>query len=86
MNWFLNADQAHIPSAPATAFAHIGLGNNIICVDPEHDVVAVMRWIDGGAIDGFVAASSRPWIRLDSNRQLSSGHCPRRGPQQTQYR
>ena len=54
MNWFLNADQAHIPSAPATAFAHIGLGNNIICVDPEHDVIAVMRWIDGGAIDDFV--------------------------------
>jgi hypothetical protein len=23
-------------------------------VDPEHDVVAVMRWIEGGATDGFV--------------------------------
>jgi hypothetical protein len=21
---------------------------------PEHDVVAVMRWIEGGAADGFV--------------------------------
>jgi hypothetical protein len=54
MNWFLNTDKALISSAPASAFAHIGLGNNIIYVDPENDVVAVMRWIDGGSIDGFV--------------------------------
>jgi hypothetical protein len=32
----------------------IGTGNNIIYVDPEHDVVAVRRWINGGAADGFV--------------------------------
>jgi hypothetical protein len=54
MNWFLNTDRALLPSAPVSAFAHIGMGNNIIYVDPEHDVVAVMRWIEGGATDGFV--------------------------------
>jgi CubicO group peptidase (beta-lactamase class C family) len=54
MNWFLNTNKALIPSAPTSAFAHIGLGNNIIYVDPENDVVAVMRWIDGGSIDGCV--------------------------------
>jgi CubicO group peptidase (beta-lactamase class C family) len=54
MNWFLNTGRALLPSAPVTAFAHIGTGNNIIYVDPEHDVVAVMRWIEGGAADGFV--------------------------------
>jgi hypothetical protein len=43
-----------LPSAPVTAFAHIGMGNNMIYVHPEHDVVAVMRWIEGGATDGFV--------------------------------
>jgi hypothetical protein len=26
----------------------------MIFVDPEHDLVAVARWIDGGAMDGFV--------------------------------
>ena len=26
----------------------------MIFVDPEHDLVAVARWIEGGAIDGFV--------------------------------
>jgi len=26
----------------------------MVYVDPEHDIVAVVRWIDGGAIDGFL--------------------------------
>jgi hypothetical protein len=30
------------------------LGSNIIYVDREQHVVAVMRWIEGGAADGFV--------------------------------
>ena len=54
MNWFLNTDRKLWPSAPATAFGHIGNGTNIVYVDPEHDIVAVLRWIDGKAIDGFV--------------------------------
>ena len=54
MNWFLNTDKKLFPSAPATAFAHIGNGANVIYVDPEHDLVAVVRWIDSAAIDGFV--------------------------------
>jgi CubicO group peptidase (beta-lactamase class C family) len=54
MNYFLNTDRKLWPSAPATAFAHIGNGTNIIYVDPEHDLVAVVRWIDNKAIDGFL--------------------------------
>jgi CubicO group peptidase (beta-lactamase class C family) len=54
MNWYLNTDKKRWPSAPATAFAHIGNGTNMVYVDPEHDLVAVVRWIDGGAIDGFL--------------------------------
>ena len=54
MNWYLNTDRKLWPSAPATAFAHIGNGTNMIYVDREHDLVAVVRWIDGGAIDGFL--------------------------------
>jgi CubicO group peptidase (beta-lactamase class C family) len=54
MNWFLNTGRALLPGAPATAFTHIGLGSNIIYVDREQHVVAVMRWIEGGAADGFV--------------------------------
>jgi CubicO group peptidase (beta-lactamase class C family) len=54
MNWFLNTDRKYLPSAPASAFAHIGNGTNMIYVDPEHDLVAVVRWIDTKALDGFV--------------------------------
>jgi hypothetical protein len=41
-------------SAPASAFAHIGNGTNIVYIDPDHDVVAVVRWIERRAIDEFV--------------------------------
>jgi CubicO group peptidase (beta-lactamase class C family) len=54
MNWFLNTDRKYIPSAPASAFVHIGNGLNMIYVDPEHDLVAVVRWIDNKAMDEFV--------------------------------
>jgi len=54
MNWYNNRDRKLLPSAPASAFAHIGNGTNMIYVDPEHDVVAVVRWIDRKALDEFV--------------------------------
>ena len=54
MNWFLNTDKKLYPSAPASAFVHIGNGTNMIYVDPEHDLVIVARWIENGKIDGFI--------------------------------
>jgi CubicO group peptidase (beta-lactamase class C family) len=54
MNWFLNTDKKLLPSAPASAVVHIGNGTNMIYVDQENDVVAVVRWIERPAIDGFV--------------------------------
>jgi CubicO group peptidase (beta-lactamase class C family) len=54
MNWFLNTDRKYVPSAPASVFIHVGNGTNVIIVDPDHDVVAVVRWIENGAVDGFV--------------------------------
>jgi CubicO group peptidase (beta-lactamase class C family) len=54
MNWYNNRDGKLLPSAPRSAFMHIGNGTNAIYVDPEHDVVVVLRWIENGAIDGFV--------------------------------
>jgi CubicO group peptidase (beta-lactamase class C family) len=54
MNWFLNTDQKLYPAAPATAFVHTGAGSNLIYVDPEHDIVAVVRWIQGSAMNGFI--------------------------------
>jgi CubicO group peptidase (beta-lactamase class C family) len=54
MNWFLNTDRTYVPSGPASAFIHVGNGTNIVYVDPENDIVAVVRWIENGAVDGFV--------------------------------
>jgi len=54
MNWFLNTDHKLLPSAPLTAFVHIGNGVNMIYVDPEHELVAVVRWIENNAMDGMV--------------------------------
>jgi len=48
MNRFLNTNRQLLPSAPASAFVHIGTGTNMIFVDSEHDLVAVARSIDGG--------------------------------------
>lgn len=54
MNWFLNTGRKFLPSAPETAFTHVGNGNNIIYVDPEHELVAVIRWIDGRSQDAVI--------------------------------
>ena len=54
MNWFLNTDRKQLPSAPASAFLHLGNGTNAIIVDPEHDLVVVARWIQRDALDGLM--------------------------------
>lgn len=59
MNWFLNTDKKMLPSAPASAFMHIGNGANLIYVDPEHEVVIVARWINQRGMDGVVGAVLR---------------------------
>jgi CubicO group peptidase (beta-lactamase class C family) len=55
MNFFLNTDQKkYLASAPSTSFVHIGNGTNAIFVDPEHDLVMVVRWIENNALDEMV--------------------------------
>ena len=61
MNWFLNTDQKLMPSAPATAFVHIGNGANLIYVDPDHELVAVIRWIESSGMDGMVQRILAAW-------------------------
>ena len=54
MNWFLNTDRKWMPSAPPNAFGHVGNGTNLVFVSPDQDLVAVVRWIENGAIDEFL--------------------------------
>jgi CubicO group peptidase (beta-lactamase class C family) len=55
MNFFLNTERKYLPGAPAAAFAHVGNGTNVIYVDPENDLVVVVRWIENGAVNGFIS-------------------------------
>jgi hypothetical protein len=57
MNWFLNTDQRMLPSAPESAVAFLGNGQNVVYVDTEHDLVVVIRWLAGGSrtIDGVIS-------------------------------
>ncbi len=54
MNWFLNTDKKFLPSAPENVFVHIGNGTNMVYVDQENDIVAVVRWIENSQMDEFV--------------------------------
>jgi CubicO group peptidase (beta-lactamase class C family) len=52
--WWLNTGRRQFPAAPESCFAAIGAGSNLIFVDPEHDLVAVVRWIDRSSVGGFI--------------------------------
>ena len=53
--WWLNTKQKQWPSGPASSFAAIGNGGNIIWIDPEHDIVLVWHWHEPGrAVDGMI--------------------------------
>ena len=54
MNWFLNTARQPLPSAPESSVRFLGNGNNVIYIDWENDLVIVVRWIRGDAIDPFV--------------------------------
>jgi CubicO group peptidase (beta-lactamase class C family) len=63
--WWLNTKQKQWPSAPASSFAAIGNGGNIIWIDPDHDIVLVWHWHEpGSAVDGLIqrilASINRP--------------------------
>jgi CubicO group peptidase (beta-lactamase class C family) len=54
MNFFLNTGRKPMPSASESVYWHLGNGTNAIIVDPEHDLVVVVRWIQGNALDGVM--------------------------------
>jgi CubicO group peptidase (beta-lactamase class C family) len=52
--WWLNTGGRACPSAPESCFAARGAGSNVIWIDPEHDLVVVVRWIDKASVGGFL--------------------------------
>jgi CubicO group peptidase (beta-lactamase class C family) len=52
--WWLNTDRAQYPSASPRSFFALGAGGNVIWIDPEHDLVAAVRWLDTTKVDEFM--------------------------------
>lgn len=51
---WLNTGRRLYPSASPASFFARGAGGNLTWVDPENDLVAVLRWTDPAAMDGFM--------------------------------
>lgn len=52
--WWLNTDHGLWDAAPVESYAARGGGSNVIWIDPTNDLVAVVRWINGNAVNGFL--------------------------------
>lgn len=52
--WWLNRGATRNRVAPDSCVSALGAGNNIIWIDREDDLVAVLRWIDKTKYNGFV--------------------------------
>jgi CubicO group peptidase (beta-lactamase class C family) len=46
--WWLNTEGELWPDAPPASYAARGGGDNILWIDPEHELVVVARWIQRG--------------------------------------
>ena len=54
--WWLNTDRRAYRHASAESVFFRGAGGNITWIDPPSGIVAVLRWLDPAALDGFIAA------------------------------
>ena len=53
--WWLNTGRKHFPGASAESVFASGAGANVTWIDPATGIVAVLRWIDAEARDGFMS-------------------------------
>lgn len=61
--WWLNTDRKQYPAASARSFFALGAGGNVIWMDPDDDMVVVVRWMANDKINEFmrlVLAAVRP--------------------------
>ncbi|MGM0574061.1 MAG: serine hydrolase, partial [Bacteroidota bacterium] len=54
--WWLNPNgtSPHLSNISRNAFYAIGFGGNYIIVEPNHDLVIVLRWFDTGKANEFM--------------------------------
>lgn len=51
--WWLNTQGKARPDTPKNSFAAVGAGQNILWIDPDHDLVVVLRWYRGNDNEFF---------------------------------
>lgn len=61
--WWLNTNREKWPDAPARSYGARGFGRNIVWVDPDHDLVVVLRWIRFADDEGNALATDNEFIR-----------------------
>src|SRR5579884_551871 len=52
--FWLNTGRTMYPAASAATYCAVGAGGNLTWVDPENDLVAVLRWTDAAAVSRFM--------------------------------
>ena len=52
--WWLNETGERYPSAARDTFCAVGAGGNLTWIEPSSGIVAVLRWTDPAAMDGFI--------------------------------
>ena len=52
--FWLNRQPKRYPTAPESSFFALGAGHNVVWMDPDHELVVVVRWIAQDHIDGFI--------------------------------
>jgi CubicO group peptidase (beta-lactamase class C family) len=52
--WWLNTGRRQFPGAPESAYAAKGAGSNVLLIDPDQDLVLVVRWIDKAHVEGLL--------------------------------
>ncbi|MGA8759407.1 MAG: serine hydrolase [Stellaceae bacterium] len=61
--WWLNTDRGLFPSASASSYFARGAGGNLTWIDPENDLLAVLRWTDPAAMDGFIKLATQAVLK-----------------------
>jgi len=63
--WWLNSGRKAIPAAPESTYWAAGFGGHYLYIDPEHDLVVVLRWVPdlAGSITQVLQALAQPGPR-----------------------
>ena len=55
---WLNPQGQTFPGASARSSLMVGAGGSYVWIEPEHDAVVVVRWLDGAGVEGFMRRAS----------------------------